>query len=186
MSSADRLCFVESMFVKMNFVYSQRSTRWECQREIVEAETRFLPFPMVVRSKAWGLRPFACWDCGFQSRRRHGCLSLVSVVFTGCRSLRQADRSPRGVIPNVLCLSVISKLQQWAGLGPSRSVGPRKKKRNKALLNPLYSFCNLRLWTFLRRRKWRKCKHGQDRRHYTNMSEDNTDKADLLVFTIKS
>jgi len=22
------------------------------------------------------LRPFACWDCGFESRRGHGCLSL--------------------------------------------------------------------------------------------------------------
>jgi hypothetical protein len=26
------------------------------------------------------LRPLACWDCGFQSHRRHGCLFLVSVV----------------------------------------------------------------------------------------------------------
>jgi len=30
--------------------------------------------------RAWGLRPFACWDCGFESHRGHGCLSLVSVV----------------------------------------------------------------------------------------------------------
>ena len=28
-----------------------------------------------------GLRPLACWDCGSESRRGHGCLSLVSVVF---------------------------------------------------------------------------------------------------------
>jgi hypothetical protein len=30
----------------------------------------------------WGvdLRSLACWDCGFESRRRHGCLSVVSVV----------------------------------------------------------------------------------------------------------
>jgi hypothetical protein len=27
-----------------------------------------------------GLRPLACWDCGFESRRGHGCLSLLSVV----------------------------------------------------------------------------------------------------------
>jgi hypothetical protein len=27
-----------------------------------------------------GLWPLAWWDCGFESRRRHGCLSLVSVV----------------------------------------------------------------------------------------------------------
>jgi hypothetical protein len=30
--------------------------------------------------KITGLRPFACWDCGFESRRGHECLSLVSVV----------------------------------------------------------------------------------------------------------
>jgi hypothetical protein len=27
-----------------------------------------------------GLRSLACWDCGFESRGKHGCLSLVSVV----------------------------------------------------------------------------------------------------------
>jgi hypothetical protein len=27
-----------------------------------------------------GLRPLACWDRGFESHRRHGCLSAVSVV----------------------------------------------------------------------------------------------------------
>jgi hypothetical protein len=27
-----------------------------------------------------GLRPLACWDCGFESRWGHGCLSFVSVV----------------------------------------------------------------------------------------------------------
>jgi hypothetical protein len=27
-----------------------------------------------------GLRPLACWNCVFESRRGHGCLSLVSVV----------------------------------------------------------------------------------------------------------
>ena len=28
-----------------------------------------------------GLRPLDCWDCGFESCRGHGCLSVVSV---GC------------------------------------------------------------------------------------------------------
>ena len=27
-----------------------------------------------------GLGPLACWACGFESRRRHGCLSFVSFV----------------------------------------------------------------------------------------------------------
>jgi hypothetical protein len=28
-----------------------------------------------------GLRPLACWNCGFESRRGYGCLSLISVVY---------------------------------------------------------------------------------------------------------
>jgi hypothetical protein len=28
-----------------------------------------------------GLRPLACWDCGIESRRRHGCLSVMCVVW---------------------------------------------------------------------------------------------------------
>jgi hypothetical protein len=31
--------------------------------------------------KGVGLRPLACWYCGFESRRLHECLSLVSVVW---------------------------------------------------------------------------------------------------------
>ena len=27
-----------------------------------------------------GLQPFTCWDCGLESRRGHGCLSVLSVV----------------------------------------------------------------------------------------------------------
>jgi hypothetical protein len=29
------------------------------------------------------LRPLACWDSGFESRRGHGCLSLLNVVLSG-------------------------------------------------------------------------------------------------------
>jgi hypothetical protein len=38
-----------------------------------------------------GLQPLACWDCGFESRRRHGCLSLVSVVC--CQVVSATGRS---------------------------------------------------------------------------------------------
>jgi hypothetical protein len=27
-----------------------------------------------------GLRPHACWDCGFESSQGHGCLSHVNVL----------------------------------------------------------------------------------------------------------
>ena len=46
------------------------------------------------------LRPLACWDCGFESHRGHGCLSVESVLCCQ-RSLRRIDHSSRGVLPNV-------------------------------------------------------------------------------------
>ena len=57
------------------------------------------------------LRPLACSYCGFESRRRHGWRSAVSVV--SCQvEVSVTGRSPsRGVLPSVVCLSVISKLQ---------------------------------------------------------------------------
>jgi hypothetical protein len=42
---------------------------------------RKLPIPMAARSKGVGRRPLSCWDCGFESRRGHERISLVSVVY---------------------------------------------------------------------------------------------------------
>jgi hypothetical protein len=36
--------------------------------------------PVPGQSKAWVCCPFACWDCGFESSRGHGCLSRMSVL----------------------------------------------------------------------------------------------------------
>jgi hypothetical protein len=54
-----------------------------------------------------GLRPLAYWDCWFESSRGHGCLSLVGVVCCQQSSLRRADQLSRGVLPSVVCLSVV-------------------------------------------------------------------------------
>ena len=43
-------------------------------------------------------------------------------------SLRRVDLSSRGILPSVLCLSVIVKPRQWGGPGPVRSSAPLKKK----------------------------------------------------------
>jgi hypothetical protein len=54
--------------------------------------------------KGVGLRPLACWNCGFGSRWGQGCLSLVSVVFW------QVEVSASVwslVLPSVVFLSVI-------------------------------------------------------------------------------
>jgi hypothetical protein len=48
-----------------------------------------------------GLRPLAYWDCGFESRQRHGCLSLVSVV---CCQVEVSATGWSLVLPSVVCL----------------------------------------------------------------------------------
>ena len=41
-----------------------------------------------------GLRPLACWECGFELRRLHGCLSVVSVVRSEV-SAKEGSLAPR-------------------------------------------------------------------------------------------
>jgi len=56
---------------------------------ILNTATTKLKSTMAARSKAWGLRPVACWDSRFESRRGNGCLSVVSVVCCTGRGLCQ-------------------------------------------------------------------------------------------------
>jgi len=63
------------------------------------------------------LQPLACWNCGFESRRGCGCLSRVLCVGR-YKFLRRADHPSRGVLLDVVCLSVIVKPRQWGSPGP--------------------------------------------------------------------
>jgi len=51
--------------------------------------------------KRVGRWPLACLDCGFESLRRHDCMSIVNVVCCQVAVSRQADPSSRGVLPGV-------------------------------------------------------------------------------------
>jgi hypothetical protein len=86
--------------------------------------------PVTARSKA-SLRLLACWDCEFESHRWHECLSLVSVLFCQVEVLRRAGHSSRGVLPSVVCLSVISKPHQWGGLDPLGLRAMKTSLRNR-------------------------------------------------------
>jgi hypothetical protein len=89
--------------------HNQRVTTW--------------PIPVAARSKAWvcdlslagvaGSNPAIGMDVCLLS-----VLCLVTTLTRGVRSLRRADHSSRGVLPSVVCLSVISKSQRGGGLGP--------------------------------------------------------------------
>ena len=83
--------------------------------------------------KCVGLRPLACWHCGFESRRGYGCLVfffLLLLCSVRQRSLRRAGLSSRGILPaSVVCLSVIPKPQQWGCLGLRRYLDTFAKLR---------------------------------------------------------
>jgi hypothetical protein len=49
-------------------------------------------------AKDVGVLPLACWYIGFESRRRHGCISRMLRVVR-YRYMRRADRSSREVLP---------------------------------------------------------------------------------------
>jgi hypothetical protein len=84
-----------------------------------------------------GLRPIACWDCGFESRRSHECLSPVSVLFCQVRFLGRADHSFRGDITSVVCLSVMVKPRQSGGPNPIGGVVPWGGKKGEIEANKL-------------------------------------------------
>jgi hypothetical protein len=72
------------------------------------------------------LQPLACWDCGFESYRGHGCVFLMIVVcyvevYATSRSLVQR-------IPVDCGLSVFSESSAMERPSPTRTLEPRKVK----------------------------------------------------------
>jgi len=71
------------------------------------------------------MRQLACWGSGFESRRDHGCLPLVSAECFQAEISASADHSSRGVLPSEVylseCDSESSILKRpW----PTRAVAP--------------------------------------------------------------
>jgi hypothetical protein len=60
-----------------------------------------------------GSRPLACWDFKFESPWGLGCFFCCECCVLSGRSLRLADHSSIGVLPSVVCLSVITKPRKW-------------------------------------------------------------------------
>jgi hypothetical protein len=88
-----------------------------------------------------GLRPFACWDCGFESRRLHGRIFLFWVFCViRYRFLSWADHSSRGILPIMVCLSVIVKPRQCGSPDPLRFVAPWKEKSRSVVYFYTHTF----------------------------------------------
>ena len=83
------------------------------ENEKEEEEDEREPIPVARAVRGMGLRLLDCWDCGFESRRGHGCLSLLSVVC--CRievsatgpSLVQRDPTESVYVCVCVCVCVI-------------------------------------------------------------------------------
>jgi hypothetical protein len=57
------------------------SMHFRCTLYTIYSGTRWYADPSGRSIQSVGLRPLACWDCGFESLRGHGCLSAVSIVY---------------------------------------------------------------------------------------------------------
>jgi hypothetical protein len=93
-----------------------------------------------------GLRPRACWDCEFESRRGHGFLSVASVVCcqvqasaTG-RSLVQRRSTACGVSE---CDTKTSKIRKPRPTTAVRLSSHGRKKRNYNLFDTFHMFRTL-------------------------------------------
>ena len=68
----------------------------------------------------------ARWDCGFESHRGHGFLSVVCYqVEVSATSWALVQRSPTDCDTS---LCVIKKHREWGGPGPIGAVAPKRKK----------------------------------------------------------
>jgi hypothetical protein len=74
--------------------------------------------------------PFACWDCGFDSRRKYGYLYLLIAVCCQVEVSARGRFSSKGVLPTVVCpVSVILKHWKWGRPGP-HGLSSQGKKSN--------------------------------------------------------
>jgi hypothetical protein len=94
-------------FINLTIPYGSRS-QWPCG----------------LRRGSW---PVGCWDRGFESRSRQGCLSAFFCVVLSCvgRGLATGWSLVQGVLPHVQIAQETSYM--WGGRGPSRTVEPQGK-----------------------------------------------------------
>ena len=81
-----------------------------------------------------GLRPLACWDCGFESRR------CMEFCLPG-RCLCDGPITRSRVLPTVACLSVIEEPQKQGGTGSIVAAEPQKRimcVTRKSIRNTFY------------------------------------------------
>jgi hypothetical protein len=69
-------------YFRVPVLWSVRLEQIPPRRSVIShvTETLMHKFITQIYYSTYFLRPLACWDCGFESCQRNGCLSLVSIV----------------------------------------------------------------------------------------------------------
>ena len=84
-----------------------------------------------------GLQSLVCWDCGFESRRWHGCLSLVNVVCcqveVSASGWSLVQRSPTDCVVSVCDRESLIKMRLW----PTRGCCAMVKNNSRNLTTEL-------------------------------------------------
>jgi hypothetical protein len=115
------------------------------------------PIPVAARSKGVGLRPLACWDGGFESHRRHGCLSLwvfYQVEVSAMGRLLVVQRSPTD------CgVSECDRGTSHRKPRPTRAVEPwkRDKVRRRSQAGSETGFVRRQPWTLRNNHPYHRC-----------------------------
>jgi hypothetical protein len=81
-------------------------------------------------SSGVGLRPLACWDCGFESHRSMDVCLLWVLCFIRYRSLQRACHSSRGVLLTVV-RHCVCDLETWWRRRPWPTGGIGAKTKTK-------------------------------------------------------
>jgi len=81
------------------------------------------------------MRPLAFWDCGFDSRWGHECLSLSLSLSLQCYGLSSlsSDHSSGAALPSVGVTEYNNETSVMRRLRPIRFVEPRMKKLRNAI-----------------------------------------------------
>jgi len=92
-----------------------------------------LSMPVTAQSEAWVCGHSLAGIVGSNPAGGMGDCLLWVLCVVRQKSLRRADHSSRGVLPNVVCLSVIVNSRQWGGLGPLGLLHRGKKKTTQSM-----------------------------------------------------
>jgi predicted Zn-ribbon and HTH transcriptional regulator len=71
-------CITNKLTDKNNIVICEINVRSDDTS--TEQQLQYIQIMDSKERQGVGLRPLACWNCGFESRRGHGCLSLMCVL----------------------------------------------------------------------------------------------------------